>query len=65
MAVLFELVVNFGTDEQAAETATEVVRLAGLVLADDLCQRWQLGPEWVAFGDGYRWLPYLGSKNWR
>ncbi len=37
----------------------------GLVLADDLCQRWQLGPEWVAFGDGYRWLPYLGSKNWR
>jgi hypothetical protein len=28
----------------------------GLVLANDLCQRWQLGPEWVAFGHGHRWL---------
>lgn len=35
----------------------------GLVLANDLCERWQLGLEWVAFGDGYRWLPYSGSKN--
>lgn len=35
----------------------------GLVLADDLCERWGLGPEWVPFSDGYRWLPYSGSKN--
>jgi hypothetical protein len=35
----------------------------GLVLADDLCDRWGLGPEWVAFQPGYRWLPYSGSKN--
>lgn len=35
----------------------------GLVLADDLCDRWQLGPEWSAFEPGYRWLPYSGSKN--
>jgi hypothetical protein len=35
----------------------------GLVLADYLCERWGLGPEWVAFADGYRWLPYSGSKN--
>lgn len=35
----------------------------GLVLADDLCERWGLGREWVAFRDGYRWLPYSGSKN--
>jgi hypothetical protein len=34
-----------------------------LVLADDLCQRWRLGPEWIAFRPGYRWLPYSGSKN--
>jgi hypothetical protein len=35
----------------------------GLVLADDLCRRWRLGREWVAFADGYRWLPYSGSTN--
>ncbi|MGH3159823.1 MAG: hypothetical protein ACRDNF_25060 [Streptosporangiaceae bacterium] len=35
----------------------------GLVLADDLCQRWRLGPDWVTFHDGYRWLPYTGSTN--
>lgn len=35
----------------------------GLVLAGDLCERWGLGREWVAFTDGYRWLPYSGSKN--
>ncbi len=35
----------------------------GLVLADDLCERWGLGREWVAFATGYRWLPYSGSKN--
>lgn len=35
----------------------------GLVLANDLCERWQLGPEWVAFGDRHRWLPYRGSRN--
>jgi hypothetical protein len=23
----------------------------------------QLGGEWVPFTDGYRWLPYAGSKN--
>lgn len=37
----------------------------GLVLADDLCDRWKLGPEWSAFEPGYRWLPYSGSKNFR
>jgi hypothetical protein len=37
----------------------------GLVLADDLCARWGLGPEWVAFRDGYRWLPYSGSRRGR
>jgi hypothetical protein len=38
----------------------------GLVLAGDLCERWGLGPEWVRFSDGYRWLPYSGSRNlWR
>jgi len=35
----------------------------GLVLANDLCERWQLGPEWVAFGHARRWLPYRGSRN--
>jgi hypothetical protein len=35
----------------------------GLVLADDLCERWRLGPEWSAFEPGYRWLPYSGSRN--
>jgi hypothetical protein len=35
----------------------------GLVLADDLCGRWQLGPEWSTFEPGYRWLPYSGSRN--
>jgi hypothetical protein len=35
----------------------------GLVLADDLCERWRLGPEWIAFEPGYRWLPYSGSRN--
>ena len=35
----------------------------GLVLANDLCARWQLGPEWVAFDHDHRWLPYSGSKN--
>lgn len=35
----------------------------GLVLADDLCRRWQLGAEWVAFGPGHRWVPYRGSRN--
>ena len=35
----------------------------GLVLADDLCATWELGQEWVAFQDGYRWLPYSGSKT--
>jgi hypothetical protein len=35
----------------------------GLVLAQDLCEQWQLGPEWVPFGDDHRWLPYSGSKN--
>lgn len=35
----------------------------GLVLADDLFERWQLGPEWSAFEPGYRWLPYSGSRN--
>lgn len=35
----------------------------GLVLAEDLCERWGLGREWVTFSDGYRWLPYSGSKN--
>ena len=35
----------------------------GLVLADNLCERWGLGPEWVTFDTGYRWRPYAGSKN--
>jgi hypothetical protein len=35
----------------------------GLVLTDDLCKRWRLGPEWSAFEPGYRWLPYSGSRN--
>jgi hypothetical protein len=35
----------------------------GLVLADDLCHKWRLGPEWSAFEPGYRWLPYSGSRN--
>lgn len=35
----------------------------GLVLADDLCERWRLGPEWAAFEPGYRWLPYSGSRK--
>jgi hypothetical protein len=35
----------------------------GLVLAEDLCERWRLGPEWSAFEPGYRWLPYSGSRN--
>jgi hypothetical protein len=35
----------------------------GLVLADDLRERWQLGPGWVAFGLGHHWLPYRGSRN--
>jgi hypothetical protein len=34
----------------------------GLVLADDLCERWRLGPEWRVFEPGYRWLPYSGSR---
>jgi hypothetical protein len=38
-------------------------RYNGLVLADDLCKRWRLGPEWSAFEPGYRWLPYSGSRN--
>ncbi len=104
MAVLFELVVNFGTGQDAAGTAAELVRRAGhidvrgvpvplgepfiselkspayiefsvhprdgdppgydgLVLAEDLCEKWQLGPEWNAFEPGYRWLPYSGSRN--
>jgi hypothetical protein len=37
----------------------------GLVLARDLCDKWQLGPEWTAFQPGYRWLPYSGSENLR
>jgi hypothetical protein len=36
---------------------------SGLVLADDLCQRWRLGPDWTAFRPGYRWLPYSGSEK--
>jgi hypothetical protein len=40
-------------------------RYDGLVLADDLCEKWQLGPEWNAFEPGYRWLPYSGSRNLR
>ena len=36
----------------------------GLVLAEDLCERWRLGPAWVAFNPGFRWLPYSGAKNW-
>ena len=35
----------------------------GLVLADDLCERWRLGPEWSGFEPGYCWLPYSGSRN--
>lgn len=35
----------------------------GLVLADDLCERWRLASEWIAFAPGYRWLPYSGSRN--
>ena len=35
----------------------------GLVLADDLCERWRLGPEWSAFEPGYHWLPYSGPRN--
>jgi hypothetical protein len=35
----------------------------GLVLANDLCERWELGDEWVAFAHGHRWLPYRGSRN--
>ena len=35
----------------------------GLVLADDLCERWRLGPEWRVFEPGYRWLPYSGSRT--
>lgn len=35
----------------------------GLVLADDLCEKWRLAPEWTAFTPGYRWLPYSGSRN--
>jgi hypothetical protein len=37
----------------------------GLVLAEDLCQRWRLGPGWIAFEPGYRWLPYTGDRNFR
>jgi hypothetical protein len=40
-------------------------RYDGLVLADDLCERWRLGPEWIVFSPGYRWLPYSGSRNLR
>jgi hypothetical protein len=35
----------------------------GLVLASDLCERWELEPKMAVFGDGYRWFPYSGSKN--
>jgi hypothetical protein len=35
----------------------------GLVLADNLCARWDVGHEWVTFTRGYRWLPYSGSKR--
>jgi hypothetical protein len=35
----------------------------GLVLANDLCERWQLGSEWVPFDHGHRWVPYRGSRN--
>jgi hypothetical protein len=35
----------------------------GLVLADDLCERWRHGQKWTVFTPGYRWLPYSGSKN--
>lgn len=38
-------------------------RYDGLVLADDLCERWRLGPEWTVFRPGYRWMPYSGSRN--
>lgn len=34
-----------------------------LVLADDLCKRWELGSGWDTFEPGHRWLPYLGSKK--
>jgi len=34
----------------------------GLVLEQDLCTKWSLGPEWVDFEPGYRWLPFRGSR---
>jgi hypothetical protein len=37
----------------------------GLVLAEDLCDRWGLGRQWVTFSAGYRWQPYAGSSNIR
>lgn len=41
----------------------DVPEYDGLVLANDLFEKWQLGPEWVAFSHGHRWLPYRGSRN--
>jgi hypothetical protein len=49
------------THWQNGEPPTE----KGLVLADDLCDRWGLGRQWVNFSTGYRWEPYAGSTNIR
>jgi len=35
----------------------------GLVLSDDLYERWGLGSGWLPFDDGHHWFPYSGSEN--
>ncbi|MFV0257779.1 MAG: hypothetical protein ACK5PP_04945 [Acidimicrobiales bacterium] len=36
----------------------------GLVVSDAVARRYQLGPRFVRFEPGYRWLPYQGSSVW-
>lgn len=35
----------------------------GLVLREDICARWGLDETWQKFANGYRWLPYQGSRK--